>query len=334
MNLQTRIQLLAKLGVYMLSTDAHWSAAKEQASRENGWFIPEFVDRAVQSIAESYLDNNVLTNWASTYQIPVDNPHPKTIGIVMAGNIPLVGFHDFLCVFITGHIAVIKPSSKDDTLIRHLAAKLCEWLPGADHFIRFATMLKGCDAYIATGSNNSSGYFEYYFSKYPNIIRRNKTSVAVLTGEETPGELASLADDVYLYFGLGCRNVTKLYVPAGYDFVPLLNAFKRYDYLADHHKYKNNYDYNLAILLLNHEFYMSNPSILLAEKEALFSPISQLNYAYYENRPSLLKELKNHPDLQALVGKDLIPFGKSQFPAISDYADNVDTLNFILNLKN
>ena len=196
----------------------------------------------------------------------------------------------------------------------------------------FSEMLIGCDAYIATGSNNSSGYFEYYFGKYPHIIRRNRTSAAILTGQETNEELDKLADDVYLYFGLGCRNVTKLYVPEGYDFIPLLTVFKKYNYLADNHKYKNNYDYNLAIHLLNKKFYMSNESFLLVEEASLFSPISQLNYEYYSDPESLINSLKQNKDLQAIAGKNFIPFGDTQKPSLNDYADGVDTMAFLLRL--
>src|SRR4051812_6551940 len=169
----------------------------------------------------------------------------------MAGNIPLVGLHDFLCVFISGHYAMIKPSTRDEALIRHIADKLIEWNGEAEKYIRTSALIRNCDAYIATGSNNSARYFDYYFKKYPSIIRRNRTSVAVLTGKESEAELEKLSDDVYQYFGLGCRNVTKILVPKGYDFVPLLNAFKKWDYLINHHKFKNNYDYNLAIHILN-----------------------------------------------------------------------------------
>jgi hypothetical protein len=193
-------------------------------------------------------------------------------------------------------------------------------------------MLKGCDAYITTGSNNSSRYFEYYFGKYPHIIRRNRTSVAILQGDESSEDLEKLADDVYLYFGLGCRNVTKLFVPENYDFIPLLTAFKKYNYLADHQKYKNNYDYNLAILLLNKKFYMSNESILLAENISLFSPISQLNYEYYSNLNELETILTGNQDLQCLVGKNYLPFGNAQSPSIDDFADGINTLKFLSGL--
>jgi hypothetical protein len=332
MNLQYRIDLLVRLGQYILNNDPEWQEVKEKASRENGWFIPAFVELSTNHIAQSFLQKDLLKKWVSEYQLTDINPSPKKVGIVMAGNIPLVGFHDLLAVFISGHIAFIKTSSKDDVLIKHLVAKLTEWDTAIEQLIQFGEMLKGCDAYIATGSNNSAGYFEYYFARFPHIIRRNRTSVAILTGNETATELEKLADDVYFYFGLGCRNVTKLYVPEGYDFISLINTFKKYDHLADHHKYKNNYDYNLALHLLNKKYYMSNPSLLLVEDPSLFSPISQLNYEFYSKADKLTDTLKTRPELQCIVGKGFIPFGQSQFPAVSDYADGVDTLQFLSKL--
>lgn len=332
MNLQYRTGLLIRLGQYILSDSPEWSFAKERAGIENGWFIPGFVDTAVKNIALSFLQKEQLEKWVDAYQLPAENTAPRTIGIIMAGNIPLVGFHDFLCVFISGHKAVIKPSSKDQVLIKHLVEKMAEWDHQVSNLVEFSEMLKGCDAYIATGSNNSSRYFDYYFAKYPHIIRRNRTSVAVLTGNETKQELEKLADDVYLYFGLGCRNVTKLYVPEGYDFVPLLEAFKKYNYLIDQHKYKNNYDYNLALHLLNKKYYMTNGSILLIEDTAIFSPISQLNYEFYSGNDDLSAKLPAAQDLQCIAGKGFTPFGEGQCPSISDYADGVDTLKFLVAL--
>ncbi len=332
MNLQHRIDLMVRLGQYILADGEEWKAAKEKASYENGWFIPAFIDLSAQRIAESFLKPEILNDWIKNYDLSEDSVAPKKIGIVMAGNIPLVGFHDFLCVFISGHSAIIKPSSKDQTLIKHLAQKIIEWQPEAAAHIQFAETLKDCDAYIATGSNNSSRYFEYYFAKYPNIIRKNRTSVAILTGKESSTELEKLADDVHLYFGLGCRNVTKIYVPEEYDFIPILEAFKKYSYLADHHKYKNNFDYNLAIHLLNKKYYMTNGSILLIEEPALFSPISQLNYEFFKDQSSLSASLKDLPELQAVVGEGNILFGDGQSPSISDYADGIDTLSFLSHL--
>ena len=338
MNLQHRIYLLARLGEYILSDDEQWQQAKERASRENAWFIPEFVELATRNIARSFLYKEKLQPWAESYQLQTSPSassgfKPQTAGIVMAGNIPLVGFHDFLCVFISGHKAVIKTSSKDQALIKHLVEKLAEWDDEVKNRVEFSEMLKGCDAYIATGSNNSTRYFDYYFGKYPHIIRRNKTSAAILTGKETKEELEKLADDVHLYFGLGCRNVTKIYVPGEYDFVPLLEAFRKYNYLADHHKYKNNYDYNLAVNLLNKKYYMTNGSILLIEDEALFSPISQLNYEYYSDEKKLARSLADNTDLQCIAGSSHIPFGDAQLPSLTDYADKVDTLQFLIAVK-
>jgi hypothetical protein len=332
MNLPYRIDLLVRLGEYILSGEEPWQQAKEKAGYENGWFIPEFVDLAIQNIARSFLQKEILKDWSYSYQLQTLNLKPQTIGIVMAGNIPLVGFHDLLCVLISGYKARIKLSSKDKVLIKHLAEKLGEWDSEINHLVQFSEMLKGCDAYIATGSNNSSRYFDYYFGKYPHIIRRNRTSVAILAGEETNEELEKLANDVYQYFGLGCRNVTKIYVPKEYDFIPLLEAFKKYNWLADHHKYKNNYDYNLALQLLNKKYYMTNGSILLVEDPAFFSPISQLNYEYYTEKDSLMENLAGNADLQCIVGKGFTPFGKSQSPSINDWADGVDTLQFLSNL--
>lgn len=332
MKLPYRINLLSGLGNYMLSGEPGWQEAKSKASRENGWFTPEFIDIAVQNIVSRFLQKNILEEWTS--QLPDDLPEEKvkTVGIVMAGNIPLVGFHDFLSVFACGHKAIIKLSARDKELIKHLVEKMIEWEPLLEGYIRFEEMLKGCDAYIATGSNNSSRYFDYYFGKYPHIIRKNRTSVAILTGNETAEELDLLSDDVFQYFGLGCRNVTKLYVPEAYDFIPLLEAFKKYNHLADHHKFKNNYDYNLALHILNKKFYMTNGSILLVESPSVFSPISQLNYEYYKNADDLMKALADSEEIQCITGKGHIPFGSAQCPAITDYADGADTLAFLKNL--
>jgi hypothetical protein len=332
MNLQQRIDLGKRLGEYILSADNQWTAIKERASRENGWFTPEFIDLSVQNIARIFLDPAALSAWAAQYGIPDTQSSIKNVGIVMAGNIPLVGFHDLLCVFISGHRQTIKLSSKDEVLMRHLIAQLHAWEPATESLIGIQPMLKGCDAYIATGSNNSARYFDYYFAKFPHIIRRNRTSVAILDGNETVDELALLADDVYLYFGLGCRNVTQLYVPEEYDFVPLLETFKKYNELADHNKYRNNYDYQLALLILNKSYYMTNGSIILHENASPFSPISQLHYSFYKDEQAVASSLLNNADIQCVVGKKWHPFGQSQQPGLTDYADGIDTMQFLLGL--
>lgn len=331
MNLPYRVELLVRLGEYMLSAEDSWVDAKQRATAANGWFIPEFIELSVKNICAQYLQRKELESWLSNYDLnQVKNK--QSIGIVMAGNIPLVGFHDLLSVFITGHRAIMKASSKDEVLITHLANKLIEWEPTLSGDIVFQPMLKNCDAYIATGSNNSSRYFEYYFRNYPHIIRKNRTSIAVLTGKESEDEIEKLADDVYQYFGLGCRNVTKILVPEEYPFAPLLDIFRKYNYLADHHKYKNNYDYNLAVNLLNKVYYMTNGSILLIENPSVFSPISQLNYEFYRSQDDLKQKLEPTESLQCIVGRNFVPFGKAQEPTIGEYADGVDTLNFLLRL--
>jgi len=330
MNLQNRIELLVKLKDYLLENSEEWKEVKAQAYQKNGWFVPEFIDLAVHNIIEHFLQKEKLINWAKHYVID-DNIIAKNVGVVMAGNIPLVGFHDFLCVFITGHHQTIKLSGKDEVLLKHLVQKMYSWEVTIQNTISFATMLRGCDAYIATGSNNSAVYFDYYFGKYPSIIRRNRTSVAMLTGNENAEQLEKLADDIHLFFGLGCRNVTKIFVPEGYDFVPLLQSFHAYKYFADHHKYKNNYDYNLSIQIMNNRFYMSNEATLLVESDQSFSPISQLNYSFYKDRAAILANIKNNNDIQCLPGVD-IAFGQAQQPNLMDYADGIDTMQFLLSL--
>src|SRR5580704_3853169 len=251
MNLQQRIDLLVGLGKYMKSTNAGWAAAKFKASMENKWFIPLFIDIAVNQIANEFLDRDKLEDWAKHYELREEIQNPKNIGLVMAGNIPLVGFHDFLCVFLSGHRQTIKLSARDNILLKNLVEELSLHDKAVGDLVAFSEMLSGCDGYIATGSNNSARYFDYYFNKYPHIIRRNRTSVGILAGDESALVLAKLADDVFLYFGLGCRNITKIYIPRNYDFIPLLKAFDKYSFLADNNKYKNNYDYQLAVFILN-----------------------------------------------------------------------------------
>ena len=331
MDLENRIGLLIELGQFMQSEDARWTAAKTRAFHHNGWFIPEFIDHSVNQIADHFLQREALEKWASKYQVPSHLSSPKQVGIVMAGNIPLVGFHDFLSCFLTGHQAYLKLSAKDPWLFPALLEYLHKKNPELVHTVQPASVLRGMDAYIATGSNNSARYFEYYFAKYPSLIRRNRTSIAILEGNETEQELDRLADDVFLYFGLGCRNVTQLLVPENYDFVPLLTIFRRYQWVADHHKFKNNYDYRLSLAILNKIMYMTNGVILLLEDESPFSPISVLHYAHYKNAETRLLAMEKE-NLQCLVGRHFLPFGKSQQPGLLDYADGEDTMQFFQSL--
>lgn len=332
MILQQRIALLVRLGAYLQQNSEGWQQAKEQASRANPWFTPAFIDLAVNNICTAFLQQAQLEQWAAQYHLPQQQPQPKTVGIVMAGNIPLVGWHDLMAVFLSGHKALVKTSSKDEVLIKHLVQQLYNWDAALQQQIAFADMLKGCDAYIATGSNNTGRYFDYYFGRFPHIIRRNRTSVAVLDGLETSEELSLLADDIQLYFGLGCRNVTKLYVPAGYDFLPLLDALKKYDYLLENHKYKHNYDYHLALLIMNSRYYLNNGSLVMVENTSPFSPVSQVHYEYYTDKAALWPLLSDDTNIQCIVGHTQVPFGKAQSPGLTDYADGVDTMAFLATL--
>lgn len=331
MNLQHRVELFVALGDYLKKGGDSWQEAKFRASKLNPWFTESFIDIAAKNIIDQYLNREKLSAWVSHYR-PGDANRNKLVGIVMAGNIPMVGFHDLLTVFMSGNRQKIKMSSKDDVLMSFIIDTLATMDPGTKDLIEKADMLKGCDAYIATGSNQSARYFDYYFSKYPHIIRRNKTSVAILDGTETEEELLNLSDDIHLFFGLGCRNVTKLYVPEDYDFKPLLASFNRYSYLREIDKYANNYDYQLTLLLMNKMMYMSNETTLLVEQESPFSAIGTVHYSYYTDREKLASELEGHEAIQCIVGKGYTAFGQAQEPGLFSYADGVDTFAFLLNL--
>jgi hypothetical protein len=331
MNLHKRISLLVRLGEYIKSKENSFNEIKEQAYLYNRWFTTSFTGYAGKVFGEQVLSQDILEDFANTYAIPDYQQVPKTIGLVMAGNIPMVGLHDMVCIFLSGHRQMIKFSSKDNILMKHLAEKLIAWEPDVAEFIQWNDILKDCYAYIATGSDNSSRYFEAYFSKYPHIIRKNRTSIAILTGHENDDELAKLADDVHIYFGLGCRNVTQLFVPKNYNFEALLNHFRRYNYFKDHEKYRNNFDYQLTIAIMNNRFYMSNDSIVLLENDNPFSPISQLHYQFYSNLEDVLSKL-DMTKIQCIVGQGFIPFGKVQVPEIGDFPDGIDTMQFLCGL--
>ena len=332
MNLQNRIAILIKLGEYLEGNSPEWEAVKQNAFYKNPWFTDSFVEIAKDNIVQHFLKPELLENWCTHYAIPNEPKEVKNIGIVMAGNIPLVGFHDFLSVFISGHKQTIKLSSKDDVLLKHFFEKLMSWDDEIKDLIVMADQLKQCDAYIATGNNQSAGYFETYFGKYPNIIRKNRTSVAVVDGSETEAELLALSNDVHLYFGLGCRNVSKIFVPKDYNFVPLLRAFDDFNALGNHHKFRNNYDYQLSICLINSIPYMTNECTILLESQLVHAPISVLYYEFYDANENPFDKMANENELQCIIGKNHLPFGKSQVPGLFDYADDVDTIEFLKQL--
>ncbi len=324
-----RLDLMVKLANHITSKNEEWLSVRQAAINANAWFTIEHIELAAGNIADGFLQEEKLKSWIAQYKVA---HNPKKVGIIAAGNLPMVGFHDLLCGFMSGHIVYVKLSSKDDVLMRHLINKLIEWNPQVAQQITISEMLKGCDAYIATGSNNSARYFEQYFSKYPHIIRRNRTSVAIIDGKETPEELALLGKDVFTYFGLGCRSVTQVWVPEGYQISQIFDAFAPYHDIIHHNKYKNNYDYYLAIYLLNRVPYLSNDFLLMVENEIPFSAVSVLHYKFYKDKNELMSTLANSENIQCIVSRESVPFGSSQSPLLQDYADGVDTMEFLQSL--
>jgi len=331
MNLQARIKGFVTLGQQLSDTNnALLNEAKSTAYQQNAWFLPEFIDQAIEQIREQFLQQAALEEWTAAYPSIADQATHLKVGIVMAGNIPLVGFHDLLSTLIAGHTAVVKRSSKDQVLMDFIITSLIKINPAFEAQIIVQEQLKNCDAYIATGGNTAGNYFEYYFGKFPHIIRKNKTSIAILDGTETLSELASLADDCMLYYGMGCRNVTQIWVPEGYDFIPFLNTLKKYNYLQDQHKYKHNYDYQLALMMMGKKSYMDSGGVLMSENPSPFAAISQIHYQQY---PLGSIPTFNLDEIQCVVGKTQLPFGSLQKPLLDQYADGVDSLAFLSSLK-
>ncbi|MBK5212442.1 MAG: acyl-CoA reductase [Flavobacteriaceae bacterium] len=346
MQLKQRINAFISLGKFLreieieIEIEAEAEKVLKKAEAENGWFTQENIRFALKSWGEALSEEN-LQQWISNYNIVPSEAAAKdvkTIAIVMAGNIPLVGFHDFLSVLVTGNKVLAKLSSNDKTLLPFLAEQLIFIEPEFKKYIEFTEgRLKDFDAVIATGSNNTARYFEYYFGKYPNIIRKNRNSVAVLTGNETEAELQKLADDIFRYFGLGCRNVSKLYIPENYDFEPFFKAMFSWKEIIHNHKYINNYDYNKAVYLMDSFPLLDNEFMLLKEDTGFSSPISVIFYEKYNSFEGITKKLKAQSEnIQCLVSKagltNEIPFGKAQILELWDYADGVDTVDFLLKL--
>jgi hypothetical protein len=335
MTLDNRIKTLSLLGKRLQEIDKdEFDLVVFKAKSENPWFTTENIEMAWLGITK-FLNREALYKWIKLYKI--EHATPRSIAIVMAGNIPLVGFHDLLCVLIAGHSAIIKASSKDSVLIRYIINLLSEIDPDLFEKITFTERLKIFDAVIATGSDNSSRYFEYYFGKYPHIIRRNRTSCAILTGNESEAGFQKLGVDIFSYFGLGCRNVSKIYVPVGYDFSPLYRGIESFKEVINHHKYCNNYDYQKSIMLVNSVQFLDNGFLMITEDSRTVSPISVLYYETYKSKEDLnekIAQVKNK--LQCIVGEIApanIPFGQAQYPELGDYADQIDTLKFLCDLN-
>lgn len=297
----------------------------------NPWFTPENVRLALSSLGNALMPEK-LDRWLSAYPELDEEREPVTIGVVMAGNIPMTGFHDLLCVLITGNRLQARLSSKDDLLIRAVAQTLTDIEPAFKPLIRLTSdRLKDFDLVIATGSNNTSRYFEYYFRKKPSIIRRNRNSMAIIDGTETDAELEMLGDDIFSYFGMGCRNVSKLFLPQQYDVTALSGHWGRYASLLSHDKYAVNLDHNRAVMTVNREPFVDGGFILFRESASLTPPLGVLHYEFYDDPQMPLKEAESHrDDLQCVAGHGHLPFGTTQQPELWDYADNIDTVRFVL----
>lgn len=349
-SLEKRLRAFYKLGLFFkyfnnnlitkVIDDSFYEDFKStirSVEKSNHGFILPFVLKSLDGLS-FLLDKNLLDEWVGHYCIGALNHSPKKVGVVMAGNIPFVGFHDLLSVLITGNILCAKFSSKDDLLMTQLVRVLIAIEPLFEHYIVVVDKLAGFDAIIATGSNNTSRYFDYYFGKYPNIIRRNRNSIAVITGNETNEELIKLGDDIFLYLGLGCRNVSKVFIPAGFDISKLFVAFDKYSFLQKVVKYMNNYDYYKSIYLLNQILFLENEFVILKEDDSLHSPLSVVFYQYFTSMAQVRAYIGSNADLlQCVVSSNAqidgsVAFGSSQMPGLFDYADGVDTVSFLLGL--
>ena len=293
----------------------------------NGWFTEELTRKSLRNLS-SWLNLTDLTNWLSNYHY---TNNPKNVAVIMAGNIPLVGFHDFLCVLASGNNVICKLSSEDNKLLPLLSKILIQIQPELESRITFSDRnLKGFDAIIATGSNNSLLHFKQYFSKYPHLFRHNRTSIAVINGDESKDELSLLGTDIFDYFGRGCRNVTHLLLPKGFELNRFFEAIVEQGEVINNKKYGNNYDYNKTIHLMNQALFLDNNFLLLKESKNLFSPLAMVHYHYYESEWEVSNYIDEYQgDIQCVIGRNYIPFGKAQCPSLFDYADNVDTMKWL-----
>ena len=352
MTLETKKSVFVELGKFLSQFSEHgtvknpsvlhnetffddFTALIKLSQSHNGWYTPENVYFSIHSWAEALTEEN-LNQWLSGYTITIQKP--KNVALILAGNIPLVGFHDFLSVLITGNNVLVKTSSNDQHLLPFLAKYLIAIDPELVNNITFvAGKLENFDAVIATGSTNTARYFEYYFKDKPAIIRKSRNSVAILNGNETTEQLTALGEDIFRYFGLGCRNVSKIFVPKGYSFIAFFEAIFIYQDIIHYEKYANNYDYNKAVFLMSNFKLLDNGFLTIKEDQSHASPISSVFYEFYEDIDILKIRLEaEHEHIQCIVSnnliKDSINFGETQKPKLWNYADNVDTISFLLTI--
>lgn len=339
LTLQQRIESLVVLGKIIRLYPKALSDAVNKACMENPWFTQEGYGYMLSAIEENFLNQEKLDNFAQSYPGLASYRTSKRVGLIMAGNLPLVGFHDLLCVILAGHRCQIKQAEKDQWVWPVLVHLWKNDYPALIDYIGFEERLSGFDAVIATGSNLSSRYFHKYFGQYPHLIRQNRNSLALLTGDESSVELELLGQDIFAFYGLGCRNVSSLILPLGFDIKQLLDCWRPYDYVINNHKYKHNFDYHLATLIINNLPYHENGFVILQPNSQLASKVAMVHYQTYDNLSETLAFLSNQDQLiQVIVSQKKLPgwkhvyFGTSQQPELNDFADRVDTLAFLLQL--
>jgi len=328
-----RIDDFSSLGVWLRTPEVQ-SELAEKAFFSNAWFTPENVKRAITGVA-GWLNPEVLNNWLDAYDLT--NNKPITTGVVMAGNIPLAGFHDFLSVLISGNILNAKLSAQDSVLMPLITEELKKINPAWEDMIHFCEKIGETDAVIATGSNNTARYFEYYFKDRPLLLRRNRNSAAVLTGSESESELSGLAEDVLSYFGLGCRNVSMIFIPEDYPLEKITRALFPMNRILEHHKYANSYTYQRTLLLMDLQPFTDTGFCILRESDLPGSPVSVIHYYRYKNQEEVIRWTETNKDqLQCITGKILpgtIPHGMAQYPGVKDYADHTDTIRFLISVS-
>ena len=338
MRLPERIEALTWLGTQILQKDEFFDAIKKRSFHTNNWLTIENIDLAFLAIQQQFLQKEKLEKWVNTYDLP-NNNLPKRIGLIMVGNSPLANFHDLICIFISGHHALIRLSEDDKFMLPYLIKKLIAEFPDAADYFSFVERMENFDGIIANGNKTSKRYLKTYFGKYPNIIRENKVGIAVLDGTEAAIDLQGLGKDFFTYFGLGRRSISKIYVPKDYDFVPLLEAFHEFKEIVMHNKYKNNFDYNYTLHLLNNVEYKANGCVMLLEDEAFQSRISNLHYEYYEKETLQEQLVQKKEVIECVVSKmqiddfNVIPFGTTVSPSLTDYADGKDVMKFLKELS-
>lgn len=338
MTLSERIAAMVQLGEYIKSGDGYLQAVMQRSYLHNPWFTVENQQLALDMIANYFLRQDLLEQWLNGYEIATATP--LNVGLVMADRIPLAGFHDLLAIFLTGNHASIKLAEKDIYLLPHLIKILQKINPATESYFSITPKLKDFQAIITAGYHKSNRYFEQYFSQYPSLIRKDKKGVAILNGTETAAELTALGKDVFSYFGLSHRSVSKLYVPTDYQFEPLLEALHEYRQIVLHNKYKSNFDYHFAIYTLNRAEYLANGCIMLRKSETIHSPMANLHYEFYEDTDQLNHQLQTKKEeIELTVSKNIheslpsIGFGQTPYHALWDYPDDKDTIAFLLSVE-